>query len=143
MKNKLFSLFAVIVMACLGFWLGIKVTMPPPRVIETTRMEECLNLYRGYRSDPDQSKLAISLASLSLTPKDFQEIIDRFIYYRSRKSSMNQAMQLLEAFRMGLDIKVSEVHSISAFASEPFRLDAEILAVFEVRPDLIEKAFEG
>ena len=107
------------------------------------RMEKCLQIYREYRKNENQKQLAEDLALISLTPKDFQEIIDRFIYYRSRKSGMNQAMELLKAFRAGYDIKTAEVVSISGLGSEPFRLDAEILAVFEYQPDLIKQAFEG
>lgn len=106
-------------------------------------MENCLRFYRDYRNDSDQAKLASALASLSFTPRDFQEIIDRFIYYRSRKSSMGQAMKLLNAFRMGYDVEATGIFSISGMASESFRLDAEILAVFESKPDLIKEAFEG
>jgi hypothetical protein len=52
---------------------------------------------------------------------------------------MDQAMNLLKAFRMGYDIEAASVYEISGLASEPFRLDAEILAVFESKPDLIKK----
>lgn len=126
-----------------GFWLGAKVARPSVRTVETIRMEKCLQIYRQYRLDHDQERLFASLTELTMTPRDFQEIIDRFIYYRSRKSSMSQAMRLLKAFRAGYDIEVSDVFSISGLASEPFMLDAEILAVFESRPELIREAFEG
>ncbi len=121
----------------------MKISLPPARVVETTRMENCLTAYHAYRKDSDQDKLAESLKRMALNPRDFQEIIDRFIFYRSRKSSMNQAMTLLKAFRSGYDIESASVYSISGFASEPFRLDAEILAVFENNPELIKQAFEG
>lgn len=132
-----------LIVAGAGFWLGIKLTMPPSRLIKTVRMENCLRIYSDYRNNCDQAKLASALASISFTPRDFQEIIDRFIYYRSRKSSMDQAMKLLHAFRMGYDVEAVDIFSISGMASEPFRLDAEILAVFETKPDLIKEAFEG
>ncbi len=141
--RKLFALLVVFGMALAGFWLGARFVMPAPRLVETMRMEKCLQLYRDYRHDNDQSRLAASLTEIGLTPRHFQEIIDRFIYYRSRKSSMDQAMQLLRAFRAGYDIEVTGVVSISGLASEPFRLDAEILAVFEGQPELIKHAFEG
>lgn len=141
--KKIWIALLFVFMAAAGFWLGIKVAMPGSRIVETTRMESCLRIYRDYRKDPDQTKLAAALAGISLTPRDFQDIIDRFIHYRSRKSSMDQAMRLLQAFRMGYDIEATGVFSVSGVASEPFRLDAEILAVFESRPDLIKEAFEG
>jgi len=141
--KRVFAVLVMVGMALAGFWLGARFVMPAPRRVETLRMEKCLELYRGYRHDNDQSRLATGLADIGLTPRHFQEIIDRFIYYRSRKSSMDQAMQLLRAFRAGYDIEVTGVVSISGLASEPFRLDAEILAVFEGQPELIKQAFEG
>ena len=56
---------------------------------------------------------------------------------------MQQGMKLLKAFRMGFNIEVDKVYSISGMENEPFRLDAEILAVFEKNPQLIKDAFEG
>lgn len=141
MKKILFGAIMLMV-ALAGFWLGARFARPA-RVVETTRMERCLQLYREYRQTNDQRRLSAALSEFSLTPRDFQEIIDRFIYYRSRKSAMNQAMKLLQAFRAGYDIEVAEVHSVSGLASEPFMLDAEILAVFEGRPELVKEAFEG
>lgn len=141
--KQLLIYFSFILVAIAGFTVGRIFVAPPPRIVETSRMEKCLQIYREYRKDEDQKRLASELAGIYLTPKDFQEIIDRFIYYRSRKSGMNQAMELLKAFRAGYDIKAAEVVSISGLGSEPFRLDAEILAVFESQPDLIKQAFEG
>lgn len=141
--KKIGSLLVVLLTAAAGFWIGVALTRPPARVVETGRMESCLLIYRDYRSHGDQERLAAELEKLALNPRDFQEIIDRFIFYRSRKSSMEQAMQLLKAFKMGVDIDAASVYSISGLASEPFRLDAEILAVFESKPELINKAFEG
>lgn len=141
--KKFLIIPVMLLIALAGFWLGARIVMPAPRHVETSRMEQCLQIYHDYRLKNDQDKLAQDLARMGLTPKDFQEIIDRFIYYRSRKSSMNQAMQLLNAFRAGYNIEAANVVSISGFASEPFLLDAEILAVFECQPELIKKAFEG
>jgi hypothetical protein len=56
---------------------------------------------------------------------------------------MNQALRLLEAFKSGYNVQPARVVKVSGFASDSFKLDAEILAVFEKQPDLIEKAFEG
>jgi hypothetical protein len=141
--KKIFIAATMVLLALAGFWLGARFVLPAPRQVETSRMEQCLNLYYGYRQNNDQQQLASALQQIDLTPKDFQEIIDRFIYYRSQKSSMNQAMRLLKAFRAGYNIEAARVVSVSGFASEPFRLDAEILAVFEGQPELIKKAFEG
>ena len=88
-------------------------------------------------------KNAEGLKKISLTPNDFQHIIDKFILYRTQKSSKEQAMKLLKAFRMGFNIEVEKVYSISGMENEPFRLDAEIISVFEKKPELIKEAFEG
>jgi len=141
--KQLLTYFAFFLIALAGFAVGRIAVAPQQRSVETFRMEKCLHIYREYRKDEDQKRLAESLAAISLTPKDFQEIIDRFIYYRSRKSGLSQAMELLKAFRAGYDIKTAEVVSISGLGSEPFRLDAEVLAVFENQPDLVKQAFEG
>jgi hypothetical protein len=141
--KRIGSLLVIVSIAMAGFWLGGVLSRPPARTVDSSRMESCLEIYRSYREHGDQNRLAADLEPLSLKPKDFQEIIDRFIYYRTRKSSMDQAMQLLKAFKMGYDVDSASIYEISGLASEPFRLDAEILAVFESRPELIKKAFEG
>lgn len=141
--KKIGSLLIVVFTATVGFWLGGVFTRPPARDVDSSRMESCLEIYHNYREHEDQKRLETDLNKLSLSPRDFQEIIDRFIFYRTRKSSMNQAMKLLQAFKMGYDVEAITVYEISGFASEPFRLDAEILAVFESKPELIKKAFEG
>jgi len=141
--NRINLFFFLLVLAISGFWLGHKLAAPSPRNLETFRVESCLDLYARYRKDQDQTALVEDLKKIDLNPRDFQEIIDRFIYYRSRKSSLDQAMKLLNAFRSGYNIDTVSVYSISGYASEPFRLDAEILAVFESRPELINRAFEG
>jgi hypothetical protein len=127
----------------LGFWLGFKYSTRTVRTVDTQKMELCLQFYRQYRQDNDQKKLAENLKAIDFTPMDFQTVIDRFIYYRTRKSSIDHAFKLLRAFRMGVDIEPIEVVEVSGFASEPFRLDAEILAVFESRPELVQQAFES
>jgi hypothetical protein len=50
---------------------------------------------------------------------------------------------LLQAFKLGYDFEPVQVVEVSGFASSSFRLDAEIIAVFEQKPELIENAFEG
>lgn len=138
------AFIGVLLGVCLfGFWAGFKFSTRTVRPVNTLKMETCLSLYSEYRSDNDQNKLAAGLKEIGFTPMDFQAVIDRFIYYRTRKSSINQAFRLLKAFRMGMDIEPAEVVEVSGFASEPFRLDAEILAVFESNPELVKKAFES
>ncbi len=126
----------------LAIWLGYSLAIPK-RTIETNRMETCLELYAKYRKDLNQEELAQGLQEISLTPKDFQIIIDKFIYYRSRKSSLKQAMDLLSGFERGFNIKVDKIETITGMDNEPFRLDAEVLSVFQNKPDLIEKAFSS
>ncbi|GAB4275587.1 MAG: hypothetical protein Kow0029_16890 [Candidatus Rifleibacteriota bacterium] len=141
--RKVIFVVIVLLMSLAGFWLGKKFSSPAGRKVETDRMEKCLNLYLDYRKSGDQKILAEELGKIGFTPHDFQQIIDRFIYYRTARSSMDQAMLLLKAFRSGYDVQPARIVNVSGFASESFRLDAEILAVFEKKPDLIKKAFEG
>lgn len=140
--KKLFKVIIFILLVVFGCYVGLQLAQLR-RPVDSSRMEACLNLYKTYRSDTDQEKLADGLRKISLTPNDFQHIIDKFIYYRTQKSSLNQAMKLLKAFRMGFNIEVEKVYSISGMENEPFRLDAEILAVFEKKPELVKEAFEG
>lgn len=143
MYKKILFLVLLVSVCLAGFWLGLRISRNNVRKIETERMELCLALYREYRQTQDQQQLAKELEKIGFTPRDFQMIIDRFIYYRTRKSSMNQALRLLEAFKSGYNVQPARVVKVSGFASDSFKLDAEILAVFEKQPDLIEKAFEG
>lgn len=116
------------------------------RSVDTTRMERCLEIYADYRKNQDQDFLTTELEKINLTPKDFQIIIDKFIYYRVRKSSHEQSMKLLKAFKLGLDINIESIEiqpSIPGIPDIPFALDAEILSVFEKNPELLKKAFEG
>lgn len=140
--KKILIFFIFVVLVAVGVLIGLKMAQWR-RPVHTRRMERCLVLYKNYRGDGDQEKLASELAKISLTPNDFQHIIDKFISYRCQKSSLEQAMKLLRAFRMGFDIEVERVYSISGMEAEPFRLDAEILAVFETKPELVKDAFEG
>lgn len=140
--KKFIKFIVLFLLMALGVYIGLQIAQCR-RPVNTSRMEECLRLYKIYRADEDQDKLASGLSAIALTPNDFQHIIDRFILYRTQKSSLNQSMKLLKAFRMGFDIKVEKVYSISGMEAEPFRLDAEILAVFESKPELVKDAFEG
>ncbi len=140
--KKLFKFIAFCLLTAIGVYVGLQIAQCR-RPVDTSRMEECLRFYKIYRADEDQEKLASNLSTIALTPNDFQHIIDRFILYRTQKSSLEQSMKLLKAFRMGFDIQVEKVYSISGMEAEPFRLDAEILAVFESKPELVKDAFEG
>ncbi len=140
--KKLLKFVVFILLCILGVYIGFQLAQMR-RPVDSSRMEQCLKLYKIYRADTDQEKLARNLSKISLTPNDFQQIIDRFILYRTQKSAMQQGMKLLKAFRMGFNIEVDKVYSISGMENEPFRLDAEILAVFEKNPQLIKDAFEG
>lgn len=140
--KRFFTCIIVIVFIMLGLYLGYRLAQCV-RPVNSYRMEECLRLYKAYRADTNQDKLAEGLAKISLTPNDFQHIIDKFILYRTQKSSLDQAMRLLAAFRMGFDIQVEKVYCISGMEPEPFRLDAEILSVFESKPELVKDAFGG
>lgn len=141
--NKIIKVVIISILLFLGFIVGKRMSFFQVRHVKTSRVETCLSLYKDYRNNENQQILSEGLTKIGLTPLDFQKIIDRLIYYRTKKSSVKQAMTLLKAFRMGYDIKLDNVVSISGIGSEPFRLDAEILAVFEKAPELIEDAFKG
>jgi hypothetical protein len=140
--KSFFKLIIFTALVALGSYIGYQLALCR-RPVDSSRMEKCLLLYKNYRYDSNQEKLAKELSTLSLTPNDFQHIIDKFILYRTQKSSLKQAMQLLKAFKMGYDIEVEKVYNISGMENEPFRLDAEILTVFENKPELVKEAFEG
>ena len=148
--KKLFKFIAFCLLTAIGVYVGLQIAQCR-RPVDTSRMEECLRFYKIYRADEDQEKLASNLSTIALTPNDFQHIIDRFILYRTQKSSLEQSMKLLKASSISslysiLLILLSlyeKVYSISGMEAEPFRLDAEILAVFESKPELVKDAFEG
>lgn len=141
--GKIIRIALILCLLFVGFTIGKKMSFFQVRHVKTSRIETCLALYKDYRNNENQQKLSNELTKIGLTPLDFQKIIDRLIYYRTKQSSAKQAMGLLKAFRMGYDIKLDNVVSISGMDSEAFRLDAEILAVFEKDPELIEDAFKG
>ncbi|MDD3001298.1 MAG: hypothetical protein PHF29_06055 [Candidatus Riflebacteria bacterium] len=139
--KKIIIVLIYILAAAIGFWFGLYNTNTP-RKVETRRIEECLTIYINYKKDLDQEQLQKSLEALALTPKDFQIIIDRFIYYRSNRSGLKQALKILELFRKGANLQIGKVETVTGMKEEPFRLDAEILAVFETNPMLVEEAFQ-
>lgn len=138
--SKIKIIFIYLLAATFAFTIGILCNR---RSVNPDRMEKCLEFYLEYRKDLNQKNLAYNLNKINLTPEDFQIIIDRFIYYRSKKSAMGQAMKLLNAFRLGHRFEVKKIEHITGMKDEPFRLDAEILAVFEKNPKLVDEAFES
>ncbi|HOT26723.1 MAG TPA: hypothetical protein PLU72_00955 [Candidatus Ozemobacteraceae bacterium] len=140
--KPLWNWILAISLAVAGFFAGMMLFSPRPRTISTMRVEACLEAYISHRHTGDAAKLRSELARLHLKPAEFEKIIDRFIHYRMSKSSLDQAMKLLDAFRSGYRIVPERVESPTD-ASEPFALDAEILTVFRTRPELVKKAFES
>ena len=139
----LFWVSALLLAIC-GFFLGLGLVSPKPREIDSDRVEACILSYINYRSTGDHEKLLRELEEISVSPKEFQKIIDRIIHYRHNRSAMEQAMKLLEAFRGGYDIVPYEVvKDKDEDGEEYFKLDAEILNVFKEKPELIQRAFEG
>ncbi|MBP7633742.1 hypothetical protein KBA41_06205 [Candidatus Ozemobacteraceae bacterium] len=140
--KPLWNWVLAIALAVAGFFTGMMLFSPRPRVISTVRVEACLEAYIEHRHSGDAVKLRSEIARLKLKPTEFEKIIDRFIHYRMSKSSLDQAMKLLDAFRSGYRIVPERVESPTD-SSEPFALDAEILTVFRNRPELVKKAFES
>ena len=132
-KIKVFVMY--VFLALLAFSIGI---LCHRRTVDPVRMEKCLEFYSAYRKNQDQRQLAANLNSVNLTSEDLKTTISKDI-----KSSMKQAMDLLKAFRFGFNFKVLKVEPITGMKDEPFRLDAEILAVFEKNAKLVDEAFES
>lgn len=125
----------------LAFWWAWRLVGPQPRAVDSRRVEKCLQAYISFRKTGDHSQLTQELQRVPVLQADFEKVIDRFIHYRMSKSSMDQAMRLLEAFKGGHNIKPDRVFSPSDQASFSFQLDAEVLTVFNDRPDLVREAF--
>jgi hypothetical protein len=129
-----------------SFFLGLvlgKSVLLPRRNADTRRVEGCLQAYISLQGDQDNERFQQTLQALHVTPAEFQKIIDRFLHYRIRKSAMEQAMKLLQAFQSGYDIAPQSVSSQSDAEETGFELDAEILTVFQEKPELIQRAFGG
>jgi hypothetical protein len=142
-NRKGLSFFLGLVLALAGFYTGWRLARPTSRVIDAYRMTACLRAYVDFKKDGDQEKLQQTLRETGFSPRDFERIIDRFIHYRTSRSALQQAEELLEAFRSGHRIEPEGVYWSDSFASEPFSLDAEILSTFQEHPDLVREAFGG
>jgi len=122
-------------------WLALRFFGPQPRAVDSTRVEKCLVAYSTFRKSGDNLQLTQDLEKARINQLDFAKIIDRFIHYRMSKSSMDQAMKLLGAFKVGYNIYPEKVFSSVSDASFSFQLDAEVLTVFRDKPDLVHDAF--
>ncbi len=141
--KPLWNWILAICLAVAGFLTGMLLFGPRSRTISTTRVEGCLRAYLEHRHSGDAAKLRQELDRLQTKPVEFEKIIDRFIHYRMSKSSLDQAMKLLDAFRSGYRIVPERVITTQTDSEEPFALDAEVLSVFRDNPDLVRKAFES
>ncbi|MBF0502527.1 MAG: hypothetical protein HQM09_20485 [Candidatus Riflebacteria bacterium] len=139
-RNRLMFMLLTLLCALSGLFIGWKTGRPIPRTVNPARVEGVLSAYIDHRKNSDDVILRRRLDELKVTPADFTRIIDRFIHYRMRQSSMQQAMTLLEAFRSGYHIEASGIFSKEA-EGEVFALDAEVLTVFQQNPGLVQKAF--
>ena len=138
--GRFFLIF--IICASAGLWLGWQFSRPQPRNVDPTRIESTLQAYIDHRRDGSIDRLQERLSALSLTPRQFERIIDRFIHYRMRQSSIKQAMVLLEAFKAGYRVTPDNAW-FPGEASTSFAMDAEILTVIQQRPELVQAAFGG
>lgn len=139
----LFKFVVIMIFLVSGIFSGYYFTRPKLRSVDSTRVENCLHVFIEHRKSGDEVRLRKSLDDMKVAPKEFEGIIDRFIHYRMCNSSMNQAFKLLEAFKGGYNITPEKVFSSNADASFSFRLDAEILKVFQEKPELVNEAFGG
>lgn len=138
------SRFVLLVFACAiaGTWIGWRLSRPAPRQVDPSRIEAALQAYIDHRRNGDVSLLQERLTALTFSPQQFERIIDRFIHYRMRQSSMKQAMVLLEAFKAGYRVTPDNAW-FPDIASTSFNMDAEILTVIKDRPELVSQAFGG
>lgn len=123
--------------------MGILLFTPKPRTVDSTRVEKCLQAFIQHKKTGDAEYLRKNLEEISIAPAKFEKIIDRFLHYRLRQSSLNQAMKLLEAFKSGYNIVANDIVSKSDEDNSSFSLDAEILTVFKDKPELVQEAFGG
>ncbi|MBF0543468.1 MAG: hypothetical protein HQM08_03490 [Candidatus Riflebacteria bacterium] len=112
------------------------------RKIDLSRVESCLTAYSDFQKKHDSNLLEKRLNENGVDKKSFEKIIDRIIYYRLRQSSMQQALELLNAFKAGKRI-VPENCDLAEFPKDFFQLDAEVLELIQSKPDLVKKVFEG
>jgi len=113
------------------------------RHVDSTRVEGCLNAYCHYQETKDQEALKKKLEAFNTSPREFQQIIDRFIHYRISKSSMDQAMKFLKAFENGASIHATGVLENGPQAHLPYEVEAEIIRVIKDKPYLVQQAFGG
>ena len=135
--------WVTLVLFSFSFLIGIFLFSPRPRNVNSTRVEKCLRAFIEHKKTGDAEFLRKNLEEISIAPSKFEKIIDRFLHYRLRQSSLNQAMKLLEAFKSGYNIVASDVVSKSDEENTGFALDAEILTVFKEKPELVQEAFGG
>ena len=134
-------LISVVLSFVVSFLLSSWWLKPHPRTVNSRYVESCLQAFIQHKKDGDGEALKKKLAEIPIEPPKFEKIIDRFLYYRMRQSSLEQAMKLLEAFKAGYKIVPTEVFSRSDTEHTYFSLDAEVLTVFKEKPDLIKEAF--
>lgn len=146
--NRFFSAFLplavlTILAATLTLWWAMRLGGLGSRQVDSSRVEKSLAAYITFKKTGDHAKLSKELEQAKVSGAEFEKIIDRFIHYRMSKSSMDQAMKLLAAFKGGYNIYPDKVYSPSGQASFSFQLDAEVLTVFNEKPDLVTLAFGG
>lgn len=137
------SVLYALVLFLLGFTGGLLVFKPSGRQVDFTCAEKCLRIFIQHKKSQDYDWLKQQLTKDHVEPEKFQKIVDRFLHYRLRQSSLNQAMELLEAFKAGAKMGPAEVVSRSDENQTSFALDAEILSVFKEKPELVKEAFGG
>lgn len=142
MRSRFFRLVIVVLFACLGFALGGYLAAPTARRVDTATAIAALAAYKEFRKSGDHDALQRQVAEMGISKHEFEYIIDRFIHYRTSRSALKQSMELLHAFRRGYQIVPSGVDSPDTNATDAFRRDAEVLAVFQDYPDLVTAAFE-
>ncbi|MBF0405871.1 MAG: hypothetical protein HQM10_00850 [Candidatus Riflebacteria bacterium] len=131
-----------LVVSCLLSAIIAFVLYSPEKQIDVSRVERCLLAYSEYQSSGDQKLLQKSLDTIPIDMKSFEKVIDRVLYYRLRQSSMDQAFALLEAFKSGRPI-IPDGCELTDLPKDYFQLDAEVLELFQKKPDFVKSVFKS
>ncbi|MBI3039419.1 hypothetical protein HYY75_10295 [bacterium] len=119
-----------------AYWLGCRFVK-----LEPQRIEGCLLEYIKFRKSKNQDILQQNLEKLGVSKNQFEQIIDRFIYYRMSQSSLDQAKKLLKMFEDRFRFVPTGTIFTAETPSYSFRMDAEVVSVMQTRPELVKEAF--
>lgn len=107
---------------------------------DTTRVQACLAAYIDWRESRDPERLRQALAAADISPVEFEQTIDRMLFFQTNQASMRQARAILSLYQAG-NLEPGAVAERSDVASVTLRVDAQCVQLMIDRPDLIKRAF--